>query len=798
MKTKYTHIFEEFRSLRWWEYLALMVIFVPAKGAESDVPRIALGAAGTVEVSLVTIEAVARYEPLDACRDAHLAQAVRPLDVKYQKIVDFKSGDFLPPSPAPARASLRADSYGFDLWSAVELLSGPKDCSVVLRFDIASEQSGRIVLGLGSSDQYALWKNGTIKYAVVGRRDRVRKAQDLILLELNAGVNSITLLLQRDRAWTEIPNNHFDGRQEWATAVQIFSDGKKAWAFHSTSIFHPLETPIVDQLSQLRLEAGVEEASSIALYDAAGNFVLRGNVLPSRRLSWDIPPDLKLGRPFLGFVVIDGKVGEVVLLKHGASEAEACGILAAKADPSAPAEWAFRLQHYLKPEFVATCDPWGWRRILEAFVMTSATVRTPAVAGIVAKCKALGVKLARYKSKIDGTNQYYLSYESDPGGPLRPLIVILPAPNSTLRGFLLSPTIDHIQGLEAYATVAQQVGVDLLWPGFSSVDYGGGLLRNDMAECLDHFAAGRPSNSIYHLGLCAAGFSALSAIEGGLGSGGLLLHDSIVSRRKAKWLAQLPSFDTSYPDSVLQVENASLVGGRYSRLPVRIVCDAVEEGHVDRKGLMDLQQELRAEGKDVKAYWEKRPFQTQPWGQRAQESNRILFKWAKEAFAAAQPGPAKLNDASAETRRQDVKDRLLETFYVASGDDRSLNAWADGWISRMAVYRGEPPVLRAENKTRVSLEVLETSSLAADWNSGKFKGVAQMRSDGCGTSLAGAEPLFGFRDITTSEAIPQIQVFRTGPEGVELPPLDLLLDGTCRGAIWIQRAGIWVLLEVWL
>ena len=147
---------------------------------------------------------------------------------------------------------------------------------------------------------------------------------------------------------------------------------------------------------------------SSEVYDASGNLVGRGKAMPNRLISWEMPPNLKLERPFRGFLVIDGSVGEVVLIKQGASDEEACNILSAKADPSSPAEWTFRLRHYLQRDFVATCDPWGWRRILESLVMTSATARTPAVAGLVAKCKALGIKLGRFKSKIDGTNQYYL------------------------------------------------------------------------------------------------------------------------------------------------------------------------------------------------------------------------------------------------------------------------------------------------------------------------------------------------------------------------------------------------------
>jgi len=59
---------------------------------------------------------------------------------------------------------------------------------------------------------------------------------------------------------------------------------------------------------------------SSEVYDASGNLVGRGKAMPNRLISWEMPPNLKLERPFRGFLVIDGSVGEVVLIKQGASD----------------------------------------------------------------------------------------------------------------------------------------------------------------------------------------------------------------------------------------------------------------------------------------------------------------------------------------------------------------------------------------------------------------------------------------------------------------------------------------------
>jgi hypothetical protein len=321
------------------------------------------------------------------------------------------------------------------------------------------------------------------------------------------------------------------------------------------------------------------------------------------------------------------------------------------ADPNAAPEWKFRTEHLLEPRFNSIRDrSWG-RKMLQALAMTSLSARSEATIRLLNKCRGFSIRLGHYVSRIDGTTQYYLYYKADSGTTPRPLIVILPAVQSTVRRFLESPTLAYIKGLEAFASVADEVGVDLLWPGFCNVDYGGQLCQKEASECLANITLGDVKRPIYLFGECSSGLAAIAVANSGINFDGILLHDPILHRRTLKWMAQIPSFATIYPPSVLLADNARLFRGPFDSAPIRIVCDTNQLGHSDVPGTLALEQGLRAAGKDVKAYWESPPFHTMPWGQRTVESLRVLFQWAKEAVLTARGTPGALAGSKASEAR---------------------------------------------------------------------------------------------------------------------------------------------------
>jgi hypothetical protein len=688
-------------------------------------------------------------------------------------------------------------STGIDLWGVAAATGAQPGAALVVAFDLERTKAGTEYLLLGCGGEAAVLVNDRTVFAFLGGSRSLLRNQDVIELPLVAGRNTMQIVFDRG-AWDKIPVDHY--APEWAATLELAKDADSAWSAHAAQVIHPVFDPVVAEFAALRVESSVPGHDMVQLFDLEGTSKAKGVVNRDLTIRWDdgtvLPPT-----PFAGMLVIGGEMGATILITGSATIDQACAAVESlRPIPQSADPWFLRLRHLLSVNFLRDRGL-GWRRNL-ALVLTMAVADRdqPEVAEVLRRCKAARIESRSYISEIDGTAQYYLLYRCKKA-ETAPLAVVFPAVTATVRPFLESGPVTNQRGFEMMATVAEQHGVNVLWPGVADVDYGGDLLRREVRECVEAATKALGANwrgGIYGVGQCSSGVAVLGYAQSGHPLQGIVLHNPIVQRTAYRWLPKLPQFPTGYTRAVGEREQVGPGVRGLPRVPVQLIYDIDVPGHGDREGSRALEADLKLAGYEVTAEWPE-PLKAMPWGERSKAVSHKWFAWM-QAQEAARSKVAAVVVRRPELPAATVKQALLEGFKVEGTADPSLRNWVDGWFRAMARYRAAEPAIRANAATSVALRVLGGEERKPERLLERFTGVAQSGTMGTpvGPVIAQAEALFGFRLVEAQPGANTVEVLRAGAVDAELPNCDLLLDGCCRGALWARRGDRWTLVDFWL
>ncbi len=136
-------------------------------------------------------------------------------------------------------------------------------------------------------------------------------------------------------------------------------------------------------------------------------------------------------------------------------------------------------------------------------------------------------------------------------------------------------------------------------------------------------------------------------------------------------------------------------------------------------------------------------------------------------------------------------------FDVEKPEDARLLDWLSNWRQIWANFRGEPWAFKSlgkANATTIFARVLKSADSEAFRNEFFMPGERQLK-----TTIVidpDKDELWGFRLCLDTTPI-SVEVF-CSESAISLPPVELMVDGCCRGAIWKCIKGRWELAELWL
>jgi hypothetical protein len=691
--------------------------------------------------------------------------------------------------------------YGFDLWQIASDLDAPKDSAIALTFEIVSEKSRQIYLGLGASHQYVVLSHDKPVRAVVGVRTLLFN-QDLCKIDVEPGKNEITVIFQRLSTWTTIPNDHF--QPEWSAEIELFGSAEIAWANHIRNIFHTLDTAIMPDIDKLRLEAAAEGFTDVTLCGLDGTERCRGTAQPDGTIKWQDAS--RLGKePFFGFLTLGNAIGEPVMIlgDHDVETVVQSFVPTQGVQNPENDAWRFRLNHLLKPEFKTERNRTWTRKVVQSLAMVALSNDNRMLESWQKKCPSLRIELHAYKSSIDGTTQYYHLFRCSGRKDRVPLVVSLPPVPETIRPYLQSATIANMPGFEATAIQAEQMNIDVLWPGIVDIDYGGKLCQTEVAECIaaaSRIRGQQRAGGLYLSGICSSGVSAINCSNNGYKVDGVVLHTPVISRNVTKCLADT-SFDTLFPPDVLKSEETDNDITHFKKVPVILIYDTEMFGHGDRERSHEFESKLKSLGADIESYWPT-PWVSMPWGER---DNTIMKKWLgwinnKASTNAINHQP----DHASKTIKPlaSVKEALLQGFQIEPTNDAFFSQWQAGWELALATYRGAGRSLLTGNdvRTSVTFRVLSNAETSYDRIKEMMPGNPVLEKHELSeVEVERSSILFGFR-LVASPAwnASGVELIRSDFSNITPPSMDLLLDGCCRGALWKYDRNTWVLVDVWL
>lgn len=702
----------------------------------------------------------------------------------------------LPALPNPGQTALcKAAAIGFDLWNPAQTLQADPGSDLLVSFAIKATQPRRAIIGLGCVDEALMWNGERLIFATVGNRGFIR-TQNLVPIELQPGENLIRILSRKAKPWKEVPEEH--NTDQWLLSVEVYASAPAAWAAFRSRNFHLTDTPIVDDLANVRLESILPAKDAVALCDLQGREVSHGVADSDGRVTWtDTLPAL----PFLGFVTQGGDDAEALMATGGLDIARISDdALQGQGAVGRNGGWKKRANHLLRPEFIPGRERWWARKLMLSLIMGVAHPDCSTVQALLRKYKPGSIRLAEYRSEIDGTTQYYRIFarEKDLLNK-RPVIVLLPPVNAPVRPYLEGMEMTDLQGAENIAALAEEHGVIALWPGIVDVDYGGDLARRELDECLDQATRSFriEGASKYLLGTCSSGILAIGYAETRKVSG-VLLQTPIIARTKHRWFQGLAVDRVTYPMTVLEQEQTTSLLGQLAKLPVYLVYNMDLPGHGDRyesKRLCDLLAEL---GGDLEQHWPV-PEKAYFWAERARQAFEPMFDWVVSKEVAHPMDGVEREESSPSAKAETVKAAMLDGFSVRMPTDPVLAEWMNRWGRLWSSFRGERWALESPSRsarTVVSGHVLGNQDVDMIKSGDFFSGTPQEDKRSL-SSVTDQDELFGFR-VIPSNAPASVELLRSSNATRNLPYIDLLVDGCCRGVLWRRKDGQWVLVNLWL
>jgi hypothetical protein len=677
-----------------------------------------------------------------------------------------------------------------DLWSAVERLSKEStDTAIEVEFAVNITSKKKCFLGIGANDSAIVYNNDVPVFGVAGSRENVY-THHIVALDMSIGTNLIRVVLQKDRPWKTIPEDHLT--DEWAANLQLFGSEYRAKVCYRQRVAHPFDTGIVETVGDLRIDNQCSIEREVKVFDMSGTCIANGVSLPDTSIAWDrISHDIEF--PVVGYAILDGEIGEPVLLYGSRGIEAALEKLKGRAS-ELRGPWWYRFRYFLSPEISANRDmPWSnWNRRFA--IIACKLFQTDKVDTLAKRCPALAVEYGFYSSFLDDTTQYYTYYRSPAVTGPRILVIMVPTAPGRMRPYL--ELGGEFKNIERTAGLAEANGMDVLWPGGVSPDYGGRVARLEVREALNDYLRKFPvtgADRIYVVGACSAAVTTLGLISDGLKVDGAVLWTPVVRRQRARWARDLPVF----PGETLRAEQTDSIFEVLRGCPLLMYWDCDAVGHGDRESSCAFVEQAKAAGCSVDSVWLTPAPSQLLRGPYEAISIQEWMQWMKEfGPSEKQHSPATLHSVWNDAQPKTVKDALLKGFTLSQSAARGL--YARTWKTTLTTYRGSAPTFKigeVEGKTLVDESKLDNQELLRAFVADR-KLVTLLPDTGQLQDVTD-QLLWGFR-LDTRGLGAKVDILSTLGGNQSPPSVDLLVDGSCRAALWRHVKGRWVLVQVWM
>lgn len=680
-----------------------------------------------------------------------------------------------PTSPSSTLSSTR--SFYYNIWSLIEQLdkSNFQNTAIQLEFILHSEKDSTAYLAIGANDSVLIMNNGILTFGLFGYREN-RHAHHTIPLQLSQGNNKITIHFQKNKEWTDIPNEHLT--DEWSATLEIFGSEDIARSRQKQRNPHPFDTAVVSDLNSLKAEGYYGVSREIELFDMHGNKVAFGVTRTDTSIAWESIQE-NIEYPLLGIATVNKELGEPVFISGSDDISGALNDFKNKTLPQSGG-WGYRLEHLLKERFSDIRDVWWGRKLAITACKILSNERLNAQ---IEKCPSLLIRLGELNSKLDGTTQYYRYFRNENISGPRTLVVMIP----TWPGILI-PYLELLadqQFPERAIGLAQLHGMDLLLAGGLNADMGGQLalfeLNENIQDYIKKFGIG-PNDKIYLVGPCSAALTALAALNYNMNIDGAVLWTPVVHRRRYSY-----NMSTSrLPIDVLNPEQTDSKIESLKPYQVYVYWDSNASGHGDYTGTHSLVERAKIQDCNIDTKWLSNAGNKTLWGPREAISINEWMEWILQSPTSQRHAPKKLiNWSLGSEKPQSVKEALLAGFSVSSEFQDS--EYSNIWKALIKQYRGATakfPDRNNEAPTIISHREVSIrdhhSILVADEEI--IKRPNWKRSITKNPSNQGS-PLWGFRLIEKGEKT-VVEVLSSLPPEISPPQIDLLTDGCCRSAFW--------------
>lgn len=705
-------------------------------------------------------------------------------------------------SPPTARSEVRIEhalrGKYYNLWSIVERLQrDPEPVVPIFEFQLVVGEGQDPYLGIGCADSVVVYVNGQAVFAVCGARES-RYTHHVFRLPVKLGENQIKIAFEKDKEWTVPPAEHWD--DEWSANVQIFGGSNYARKMHAQRVAHPLTSPVVRGLEDFTVESSWGDAFPVELYDIDQHLRARGKSTDDGRVAWEAGANSDIDYPFAGILSVIGVGAEPIVVCGQETISSGLAILGDRINgESGP--WAYRAKHLLKPEYETNRDVWWARKFAMSVVKASSHQESEEKANILASCPAMRFEFGSYLSKIDGTKQYYRYYRSLKHLENRRTLIIVPTVPTPVRPFLESYTMADLNSAEAMAATADAEGVDLIWVGGACVDYGGNLARADVFETWEDYRSRFStsiSDSVFLLGTCSSGVSALGVIANGMSVDGVVLWSPTIHRRTYRWkpgTKVLPEL----PDGVLKAEQTDVDLSRYLGPRILIYYDNDAEGHGNRMETRKFIDKLTALGGKVDSVWVEPAEKLLLWGVRERISIEEWMHWVATAPRTRSKDEVSTNHPTkSSSRPSTLKDALLNG--MRADDSFRRSQYAIQWLAAMRSYRGQSSELGSVNDESAKLSYRHASAkeiIATYSNMRELTSLlpeANIPTMGSGVN---DEQVWGAR-LLPGQGAPVIEITTNISESDLSPPVDLLVDGCCAALLYVRNKNAWSIRQVYL
>jgi hypothetical protein len=678
----------------------------------------------------------------------------------------------------------------FDLWSFVEKLE-PRCMNVAigLKWFVESSAGHKAFVSVGCDDCCVLFVNQRPVWGRIGRIEHC-SLENLIEVNLEREENEILLVTTKAIPWERVPRVHY--QDEWTIDVEINTDLSNAWQTFKSRNFHLVDSPVVATWADLRSHVICPSMGSPEVFDETGKSIRRGSVTVDESIQWEIPTELP--RVFNGVIKIGDFCEPIVIAQDLATlpPTERKNICSTAMRP-----WRERFQ-VLNGVADKDRDRWWARKFAQAYdnLTHVVSVNDPNY------CPARMTHFGSFVSKIDGSEQFYFYFDSSGGkSRKRPVAVLWPGVPSPVRPFLHSYPLADIGGAEIMMAAGRDVGVDIVWPGFVDVDYGGAYSVECLRETIAALKNGYSTNlapPIFLVGFCSGGVGVLEYLRTTPGLGGAILWSPYVRPISHKCVNGLDIDPSDFPSIFSVKKEFGIEQIKSAGIPLFVLEDIDVEGHGDREGTAELIRALQSGNLPVEVLWRDHPDNCLLWGARSRPAEIAWMQWIANQSRFPLPREKSGEEPPEASKPRTVTEALLRGFLLDVGGQTEVAANLRRWGDAYKTYRGSNLPWGDPKAANTSQTIVSTEEIA---DLQRFlsivEGTPKLNLQAMNAAIHRGSPVWGFR-LTSSDKGKNaaVKIFFTNGQ-YHPPKVDLMIDGCCRAAAWYFDGVVWSPLQAW-